>query len=174
MTVREIITVPHPNLKRKARRVTAFDSDLHTLIDDMLETMRAAPGTGLAAPQVDVPLRVIVIEYAEIPEVDEDEEPPQVKPDLYIVVNPEIKRASIETVLGFEGCLSIPGFVGEVERAQSVTVIGQNRHGQDMKIKADGWLARVFQHEVDHLDGILYTDHTDKLYQLDEQGEIAE
>ena len=174
MAVRKIITVPHPSLRRKARMVTTFDSDLHTLIDDMVETMRDAPGTGLAAPQIDVPLRVIVVEDADIPEVEEGEEIPEVTPDLYMVVNPEIKKPSSETELGYEGCLSIPGFVGEVERAQSVTIVGQNRHGQPLKIKANGWLARVFQHEVDHLDGVLYTDHTDRVYQLNEEGEFVE
>jgi peptide deformylase len=151
MALREIVTIPEPILRKKARKVTDFGSELQTLIDDMVETMRQAPGVGLAAPQVDSPLRVIVIEYGD----DEDEEIP---PKLYTLVNPEIVRISEGTVLGTEGCLSIPGFIGDVERLEQVTVKGQNRHGQPMRVKANGWLARIFQHEIDHLNGVLFTD----------------
>lgn len=151
MAVREIVTVPHPILRTKARKVTDFGPELQRLIDDMIDTMRAAPGVGLAAPQVNVPLRVIVVEYGD----DEDESVP---PRLYAVVNPEIVRRSAETEVGTEGCLSIPGLVGDVERAVSITVRGQNRHGQPVKYRLHGWVARIFQHEIDHLDGILFTD----------------
>jgi peptide deformylase len=151
MSLREIVTVPHPVLRGKARKVTDFGPDLQTLIDDMVKTMREAPGVGLAAPQVNVPHRVIVVEYGE----DEDETVP---PKLFTLVNPEIVKPSKETVLGIEGCLSIPELVGEVKRSESVTVKGLNRHGQPTKIKAQGWLARIFQHEVDHLNGVLFTD----------------
>lgn len=152
MTFRQIVTLPDPVLRRKARPVERFDPDLQTLIEDMIETMRAAPGVGLAAPQVGVSERVIVVEY---PEDDEDEEAPK---KLFVVVNPEIKQASAETEVGAEGCLSVIGLQGEVERHLAVTVKGLNRHGQPLKVKARGWLARIFQHEVDHLDGVLYTD----------------
>lgn len=174
MAPRKIITVPNETLKRKARKVTSFGPELQTLIDDMVETMRVAPGVGLAAPQIDVPLRVIVIEYGEVPEDKEDDEDYEVVPDLYTIVNPEIKKPSSETLLGIEGCLSIPGIVAEVERAESVTVVGQTRHGQEMKLKVSGWLARIFQHEVDHLDGVLFTDKAVRVFRLDEEGEIVE
>jgi peptide deformylase len=161
MTIREIVTLPNKILRQKARKVTSFDAELQTLIDDMVDTMRAAPGVGLAAPQVDVPLRVIVVEFSEDPE---DEETP---PKLYTLVNPEIARASAEEELGTEGCLSIPGIVGDVERPLTVTVKGLNRRGQSVKIKAGGWLARIFQHEVDHLNGILFVDQAERVWQVE-------
>ena len=123
MALRKIVTVPEPVLRRRAHKVTEFGADLQELIDDMVETMRAAPGVGLAAPQVNVSQRVIVIEYG-------DEEDEQVPAKLYTVVNPEILRPSQVIEKGTEACLSIPGFLGEVERVASLTVKGQNRHGQ--------------------------------------------
>src|SRR5512142_3456375 len=125
MTLRKIVTLPEPVLRRKARLVSTFDAPLQTLIDDMIETMRDAPGVGLAAPQVGVGQRLIVVEYAEPPE-DGDEEK-EVKPKLYVVANPEIVKTSDEMVLGVEGCLSIPSLVGEVERFEKVQVKGLNR-----------------------------------------------
>ncbi len=163
MAIRNIITVPHPTLRRKARPVTRFDKELQTLIDDMVETMRAAPGVGLAAPQVDVSLRVIVVEYG-----DDENAPPR----LYAMVNPEITRFSRETEIGIEGCLSIPGLLGDVERSTSITVKGQNRHGQPVKLKLRGWVARIFQHEIDHLNGVLFTDKALEVFkptEMDEQ-----
>jgi len=151
MSLREIITVPEPVLRRKAHKVTDFGADLQGLIDDMIETMRQAPGVGLAATQVNVSQRLIVVEFG-----DEDDE--QVPVKLYAIVNPEIVRPSQEKEKGNEACLSVPGFLGEVERISSLTIKGQNRHGQPIRIKAKGWLARIFQHEIDHLDGILFTD----------------
>jgi peptide deformylase len=128
MPLRDIVTLPDPILRRKARTITRFDADLQSLIDDMIETMRDAPGVGLAAPQVGISRRLIVVEY---PEDDELDESPK---KLYVVVNPEIKETSDETEMGIEGCLSIPGLHGEVERAIAVTVKGQTRRGQPMKI----------------------------------------
>ena len=157
MALREIVTSPNPVLRRKARPVKSFDGKLQTLIDDMIETMRAAPGVGLAAPQVNISEQVIVVEYGD----DEDEEVP---PKLYVMINPKITRFDTETELGVEGCLSIPGLVGEVERSLAVTVKGQNRHGQPMTVKARGWLARIFQHEVDHLEGVLFTDRATSVW----------
>lgn len=151
MSVREIITVPEPVLRRKAHKVTDFGADLQVLVDDMIETMRQAPGVGLAATQVNVSQRLIVVEFG-----DEDDE--QAPAKLYAIVNPEIVRPSQEKEKGNEACLSVPGFLGEVERVSSLTIKGQNRHGQPIRIKAKGWLARIFQHEIDHLDGILFTD----------------
>ena len=160
MAIREIITVPDKILRGKARKVTSFGAELQTLIDDMVDTMREALGVGLAAPQVNAPLRVIVVEFNE----SEDEETP---PKLYMVVNPKITRISSDQDFGTEGCLSLPRIVGDVERPISVTVKGFNRRGQPLKIKAGGWLARIFQHEVDHLDGVLFVDRADKVWQIE-------
>jgi peptide deformylase len=160
MAIREIITVPDKNLRRKARKVTSFGGELQTLIDDMIETMRAAPGVGLAAPQVAVPWRVIVVEFND----SEDEEAP---PKLHVLVNPKITRFSSDQEIGTEGCLSIPGIVGDVERPVSVTVKGFNRRGQPLKIKSSEWLARIFQHEVDHLDGVLFVDRAEKVWPIE-------
>lgn len=162
MAIREIVTVPHAVLRKKAREVKDFGPELQQLIDDMIETMREAPGVGLAGPQVNQSLRVIVVEYGE-----EEDKPAR----LYAVVNPEISRISRETEIGTEGCLSIPEIVGDVERAKTVTVKGLNRHGQPIKIKADGWLARIFLHEVDHLDGVLFVDRAEKIWKLDKESE---
>ena len=131
MALRDIVTIPDNVLRRKARKVTAFGPDLQSLIDDMIETMRDAPGVGLAAPQIDESLRVITVEFG-------DEEDEEVPPKLYVLVNPEIKRFSQETVVGTEGCLSIPGFVGDVERSVDVVVKGKNRYGKPTKVKAKG------------------------------------
>lgn len=165
MAVLEIVTNPAPVLRRKAHKVTEFGQDLQKLIDNMVETMRSAPGVGLAAPQVDVPWRVIVVEFGD----EQDEEAPQ---KLYSVVNPEIVRFSSESEIGTEGCLSIPGFMGDVERPVSVTIKGQNRRGKPIRIKAQGWLARIFQHEIDHLEGVLFIDRAEKVWRV--EGEPAQ
>jgi peptide deformylase len=164
MTVRNIVTNPHPVLRRKAVKVTNFDQDLLKLIDDMVETMREAPGVGLAAPQIGVSQRIVVVEYAE----EENKQP-----KLYALINPEIIKPSEEKELGIEGCLSLPGLVGEVERHVSITVKGQNRFGKPVKMKPSGWLARIFQHEIDHLEGILYPDRATRVWQPTEE-EMAE
>ena len=158
MTIRPIVTLPDPVLRRKARLVTRFDSELQTLVDDMIETMREAPGVGLAAPQVGVSESVIVVEYFEN---EDDEDAPK---KLYVMVNPEIKKCSEETELGIEGCLSVPGWQGEVERNLEVAVKGLTRRGQPMKVKAKGWMARIFQHEIDHLNGVVFTDLASKVW----------
>jgi len=168
MSLREIVTLPDPVLRRKARPVDRFDESLQTLIDDMIETMRAAPGVGLAAPQVGVSQRVIVIEYAED---EEDEDAPK---KLYVVVNPEIKEASEATELGIEGCLSIPGLHGEVERALELRVKGLTRRGQPIRIKAKGWLARIFQHEIDHLNGVVFTDRAVRVWKPQPENELID
>ncbi len=149
--------MPDPILRRKARKVTVFNKDLQDLIDDMVETMRQAPGVGLAAPQIGVSSRVIVVEYGD----EEDEEAPK---KLYTVVNPEIVTSSSEIETGVEACLSIPGLVGDVDRSLHVTVKGQNRRGQPTRIKASGWMARIFQHEIDHLEGVLFVDRATKVW----------
>ena len=138
MTLRKIITLPEAVLRRKARTVTTFDKNLQTLVNDMIETMREAPGVGLAAPQVNVPGRLIVVEYAE--EDEEAEDQPEKPKKLFVLINPEIVKKSEEMLMGVEGCLSIPGLVGEVERHALVQVKGLNRHGKPMKVKAEaGW-----------------------------------
>lgn len=162
MALRKIVTLPEPVLRRKAHAVTSFDADLQTLVDDMIETMRAAPGVGLAAPQVGVSRQLIVVEYAEEDDVDETAE--QAKKKLYVMANPQVVRTSTEMVDGVEGCLSVPNLVGEVERHTTIHLKGLNRHGQAMKLKAEGWLARIFQHEIDHLNGVIFTDKASRVW----------
>ena len=161
MTLRKVITVPNEVLRKKAHKVTKFDKNLKILIDDMVETMRDAPGVGLAAPQVNILEQVIVIEFGD----EEDEEAPK---KLYAVVNPEIMRMSDEKEMGVEGCLSIPGIVGDVERSTDIVVKGQNKNGQNVKYKLNGWIARIFQHEINHLSGILFTDLAESIWQPEE------
>ncbi|NPV86800.1 MAG: peptide deformylase [Anaerolineae bacterium] len=163
MAIREIVSTPHPVLRKKAHKVTKFDRDLQVLIDDMIETMREAPGVGLAANQVGVAEQVIVVEYGE--EEDDQEGSKQAAKKLYVVVNPQIVESSPETVMGVEACLSVPNYYGEVERHTQVVVKGLNRRGKPLRVKAEGWLARIFQHEIDHLEGILFTDRATRIWQ---------
>lgn len=167
MAIREIVTPPDPVLRRKAHKVANFDKDLQVLIDDMIETMREAPGVGLAAPQVGVSTRVIVVEYGD----DEDESVPK---KLYAVVNPEIVQASEETEQAIEACLSLPRLTGEVERSLAITVKGHNRQGRPIKLKLNGWIARIFQHEIDHLEGILFTDRATKVWRAKENEQVID
>ena len=174
MAILDIVSVPDPILRRKARKVTEFGKDFQMLVTNMIETMRDAPGVGLAAPQVAVSQRLVVVEYAddEDDELSENEAAPAAVKKLYVLVNPEIVEKSEEMVLGIEGCLSVPDLVGEVDRHERITVKALNRHGQPIKIKAEGWLARIFQHEIDHLEGIIYTDRTDKVWKPGDDEEI--
>ncbi len=162
MAKRKIITIPHPTLRKKAAKVTAFDEELQNLIDDMVESMHEDNGAGLAAPQVNVSQRVIIVEFGS----EEDENIPRT---LYIVVNPKLSAPSQEKVSGVEGCLSVPGLVGEVERHLSVVIKGQTRTGEPFKMRAGGWLARIFQHEVDHLNGILFTDRAGSVWEPEDE-----
>src|SRR5947207_7838772 len=155
MVIRRILTADEPMLREKTKKVSHFDSSLHRLLDDLLETMRDAPGIGLAANQLGVPLRVAVIELEE--KVTE-------------LINPQIVKASGE-VLDWEGCLSIPGFVAEVKRAAKVTVKAQDRHGKEFRIKGGELLARALQHEIDHLHGGLYIDYLESPGALGRVGE---
>lgn len=143
MALRPILTSDRPVLRQRARPVQRIDANIRKLFNDMIDTMRDAPGVGLAAPQIGVSLRVIVVEFEE---------------QLYTVANPEIVWASAETEVADEGCLSIPGLVGKVERPARVRVRAKDAKGKAMGLVAEGWLARIFQHEIDHLDGILYPD----------------
>lgn len=173
MALRDIVTVPEPVLRRKAKVVTKFDKNLQTLIDDMIETMREAPGVGLAAPQVDVSEQLIVVEYSEGEDEEEEEaenKPPKPK-KLYVMINPEITKKSEEMVMGVEGCLSIPGIQGEVERHEAIQIKGLNRFGKPLKLKLDGWMARIFQHEIDHLNGVLFTDRAERLWKFQQEEE---
>jgi peptide deformylase len=151
MAVREIVTLGHPTLRQKARKITKFGPEVKQLIDDMVETMRAAPGVGLAAPQVNVAERVIVIGLPE----DKEEGTPA---ELYAFVNPEIVKTSRDVEEGQEGCLSVPGYLGEVSRHTWIVVRGQDAYGKPQRVRARDYLARIFQHEIDHLNGLLFID----------------
>lgn len=166
MAVREILTSEHPVLRQKAKKIKRVDAATSKLVEDMLETMREANGLGLAAPQIGVGLRVIVIE------MPEDEEEPH-SGEQVVLINPEIVKSAGEQ-FGEEGCLSIPGYVGMVRRAMKVTVKGLSPKGKEVKVNGEGLLARALQHEIDHLDGVLFTDRLEKpedLYRLTEENE---
>lgn len=151
MAIRPIITNQDDKVLRgKAKRVGRIDDFVRRLIDDMIETMRAAPGVGLAGPQIGVPLRLAVIE------VDDQ---------VTVIINPEIVKRSGEVELD-EGCLSVPGFWGKLHRSEKVTVKAKNRDGRDFRVNADGLLAQALQHEIDHLDGMLYIDRMPSLDDL--------
>jgi len=179
MPTREIVVYDDPTLRKKSRRVKNISDDVQRLIDDMVETMYEANGIGLAAIQVGEPQSIIVVQ---LPEPAEDEENPDPNAGkLFAVINPQLARRSRETEEGIEGCLSIPGLVGEVERCCSVTVKGLDRRGKPVRVKAQDLLARVFQHEIDHCDGVLFIDHIDdpeKLYFVtageEEAAEVAQ
>ena len=171
MALRNIVTLPDPVVKRKAHAVTKFDKDLQVLLNDMVETMREAPGVGLAAPQIGLLERIVVIEYFEKQEDEEKEDAPK---KVWAVINPEIVKVSEEMSIGVEGCLSIPGLVGEVERHAEVHVKAMNRHGKPMKIKAKGWLARIFQHEIDHLNGVLFTERATRVWQPKQEVDVEQ
>lgn len=156
MSILPIIQPDNPILRKKAHKVTNFDAKLQRLVDDMVETLIDAPGVGLAAPQVAQSLRLLVVRLQ-----DDEESRKEYGSDagvLYVLANPEVVKASKEMVEGVEACLSIPGYYGTVDRHESILIKGQDRHGKPIRVKAKGWLARVFQHEMDHLDGQLYID----------------
>ncbi len=171
MTLRQIIHLPEPILRKKAKPVTNFDKDLQALIDDMFETMRDAPGVGLAAPQINLPMQLAVVEYAEEEEEELPEDAPPPKKKQFVLINPEIIKVSEEKVMGVEGCLSIPGLVGEVERHDAIQVKALNRYGKPVKHKVDGWMARIFQHEIDHLNGVLFTDKATRVWKPGDEEE---
>jgi peptide deformylase len=168
MAVRPIFYVNNPLLRQKSKKVRQFNSALRALAEDMAETMRENNGIGLAAPQVGVLQRLITVE------LPENEEDPQ-SGKLYVVVNPEIVKAEGEEEETPEGCLSIPNWYGLVKRASRVTVKGQDVKGKPIRIKADGLLARVFQHEIDHLQGVLFidlVDDPDKIWRVERQEQV--
>lgn len=156
MTRLQIETLDNPILRSRTRPVVNFDDELQQLIDDMIETMRDANGVGLAAPQVNRPLRLTVVET--LPEQDEEGNEIEGSRQLFVLVNPKITWRSREMVDGIEGCLSIPGWLGEVGRHETIRVRAQDRHGKKISMRLNDWTARIVQHEVDHLDGVLYID----------------
>lgn len=158
MSVRSIRVVPDPVLRRRARRITSIDSSVQQLVDDMIETLRAASGVGLAAPQVGVPLRVAVIG---IP-----------GEEVITFINPEIVKRQGERVIE-EACLSVPGYKGEIKRSVWVKVKAQDRQGKHFRLKGEELLAQALEHEIDHLDGILYVDRVgpEKLWKLEPESE---
>ena len=152
MTVRPIVALGNPVLRNKARTVSRFDAAIQTLVQDMIETMRDAPGVGLAAPQIGVPLQIAVVEAE--------------KDEIYVLVNPEIVKIEGEQVLD-EGCLSVPGYWGKVTRAEKVTVKARDAYGNEIHISdAEGLLGQALQHEIDHLNGMVYVDRLDSLDEL--------
>lgn len=155
----DIVQLGNPVLRRKAHKISQIDKDIRLMAGDMVETLHDSGGVGLAAPQIGESIRMIIVEY---PEDDTVEDSPK---KLYKVVNPEITWHSEETEMGLEGCLSVAGLVGNVERYCSVKVKGLNIYGRPFRLTAEGWLARVFQHEIDHLDGICYVDRATEVYE---------
>ena len=151
MAIIPIRVMPEPVLQQKSKRVRVVDGSVRRLIGDMLETMHSAGGVGLAAPQLGVPLRVIVIG---IPEQED-----------IVLINPEIVRRTGERLVD-EGCLSVPGYIGEIKRAETVRVKGRDQNGKEIRIKANELLAQALEHEIDHLNGVLYIDHLEGMDKL--------
>lgn len=152
MATRTVIFADNPVLRLKAHKLARITRATQTLIDDMIDTMRAENGVGLAATQVAVSERLIVVEPPPDERDGEGVEP------LYAVINPEIIKVSSEMEEGVEGCLSVPGWNGMVDRHAAIVVKGLDREGQPVRYKLAGYVARIFQHEIDHLDGILFID----------------
>ncbi|GAB6183829.1 peptide deformylase [Thermodesulfovibrio hydrogeniphilus] len=152
MALLEIRKYPDEVLKKRAEKVDNIDSELQKLIDDMIETMYKANGVGLAAPQVGVSKRLIVV----------DTSPREENQKLIVLINPEILQSD-EDILSEEGCLSLPGFITRLKRKEKVLVKGLDREGKEIEIEAEGLLSRALQHEIDHLDGILLIDRISPL-----------
>jgi peptide deformylase len=160
MAVLQIRTLPDPILRQKAKKVTRIDNSVQKLIDDMIDTLRADPNrAGVAAPQVGVLLRIAVIELPE--------------QELITLINPEMVKKEGERVVQ-EGCLSIPGYFGEITRAETVKVKAKDRHGKQFRLKAEGLLAQALEQEIEHLDGVLYIDHLESEEKLFETESVQE
>ncbi len=151
MAILPIYCAPEPILRQKSKRVKGIDGSIQRLIGDMLETMHSTGGVGLAAPQVGTPLRVMVIGILG----EED----------IALINPQVVRRRGERLVD-EGCLSIPGYIGQIKRSISVTVKGRDQNGKEIRIKADELLAQALEHEIDHLNGILYIDYLESMDEL--------
>ena len=172
MPIRKVIYVEDQRLRQKANTVRAFTPTLKDLAQDMLETMRNYEGVGLAGPQIGVMQRIFVAEISSSKK--EDETPHPQSGVSYVLVNPKIIKTAQNLVEGKEGCLSIPNWAGCVERPEWVEVMAQDLEGRPFKLKVDNLLARIFQHEIDHLNGVLYIDHItdpDKLWRTDSEEE---
>ncbi|GAH98252.1 unnamed protein product [marine sediment metagenome] len=157
MAVLKIRTLPDPVLRQKAKRVANIDGSIQKLIDDMIDTMHAAPGVGLAAPQIGVLLRIAIIELP--------------GEELITLINPAIIKKQGERIVA-EACLSVPGYQGEIKRSVTVKVKAQDRQGKEIRLKGEELLAHALEHELDHLNGTLYIDHIespDKLWKLTQQ-----
>ena len=151
MAIRPIVVLGNPVLRQKARKVSRIDQSIAKLVEDMIETMRDAPGVGLAAPQIGVPLQVAVVET----------EPEQV----HVIINPEIVKLDGEHLLD-EGCLSVPGYWAQVRRAERVTVKARDLKGKEIRLTGEGLFGQALQHEIDHLNGLVYVDRLDSLDDL--------
>ncbi len=151
MAILPIRTVPDPILRQKAKRVKEIDKSLRKLVSNMQETLRTVGGVGLAANQIGIALRIIVINLPQN--------------EYSVLINPEVIRRSGERIVN-EGCLSIPGYVGEIKRSELVKIKGTDKTGKEIRIKAEGLLAEVLEHEIDHLNGILYVDHLESQEKL--------
>jgi peptide deformylase len=159
MAVLQLSVYPDPVLRLKAKRVKKVDRSILKLVDDMVETMYATSGVGLAAPQVGVSLRVAVIELP--------------GEETVVLVNPEIVKRSGEIDVT-EGCLSVPGYRGDIKRPEKVTVKALDRNGKEFRIKGEGLMAEALEHEIDHLNGTLYIDHLDSVDDLEKVAPDAE
>ena len=161
MSVLPIVFADDPRLRRKSKRVSSINDSIQKLIDDMIETMHHASGVGLAAPQIGVLLRVVILELP--------------GEESIVLINPEVVKRSGERLV-VEGCLSLPRYTGEVKRSISVTVKGRNRQGKEIRLKAGELMAQALEHELDHLNGVLYIDHLespDKLHKIETEVEQA-
>lgn len=154
MALKEIITIPDPVLRENCSPIEDITPELKTLMQDMLETMYDAPGVGLAAPQINIPIRLIVMDAAQ--KEDDEKEP-------IIMINPKILSSSDEFSLYEEGCLSIPEYFAEIERPAIVKVGYRDEEGKEQERECEGLLGTVVQHEIDHLDGVLFIDYLSKL-----------
>ena len=154
MAVREILQIGNPVLRKRSSKIAHFDGALAGLVQDMVESVEAANGVGLAAPQIGISKRLIIVE------MPDDESYPH-PGERWVMCNPEVVKAGRETEIGQEGCLSVAGYVGMVERPVSAIIRGQDLKGKKLRVKAEGFLARAFLHEIDHLNGVLYVDLAD-------------
>ena len=163
MALREILTEPNKILRQKSILVEKVDQDLQNLMDDMLETMYAAPGIGLAAIQVGVPKRVIVLDIGWRDKSEDQNEKKEERRNPMYFVNPEIIEKSLNNLTYEEGCLSVPGQFAEIDRPDKCHIKYLDYYGEPKEIKAEGMLATCIQHEMDHLEGILFIDYLSKL-----------
>lgn len=159
MAIQNILTFDDPTLRKQSKRVIRFDEGLQKLINDLIDTMLAAPGLGLSAPQIGVLRRVIVVLDGNY--LDEESEKENTKPEVIVAVNPKIVAKEGEVTTS-EGCLSFPGMIGEVTRFEKVKVVGLDRYGNKREIWCEGIVARAFQHEIDHLNGIVLPERAEK------------